>query len=101
MIKAVYLHPNADLAYFRENHLELTKALPGLRKFTISVAIADPISGEPPAYNLVNEVYFDDIEAYRAAFESEEIKVALGDVPNFSDPDRVLAVVAEEEEVAL
>jgi uncharacterized protein (TIGR02118 family) len=101
VIKAIYLHPNADLEYFREKHLAMTKALPGLRKFTIAVAMADPVDGSPPAYNLVNEVYFDDVESYKAAFASDEIKVALGDVPNFSDPARVLAIVAAEEDIPL
>lgn len=101
MIKAIYLHPDADLEYFRKHHIEMTKALPGLRKFTMSVAIEDPLDGSKPKFNLVNEVYFDDIEAYKRAFESKEVEVALADVPNFSDPNAVVAIVSVEEDVHL
>lgn len=101
MIKAIYLHPNADLDYFREHHIAMTKALPGLRRFTMSVAIEDPLDGSMPSYNLVNEVYFDDLEAYKRAFQSDEVKVALGDVPNFSDPTAVVAILSVEEDVPL
>ena len=48
MIKVIVLHPNADTKYNREHHLALTKALPGLRKFTVNETMPDPLTGQKP-----------------------------------------------------
>jgi uncharacterized protein (TIGR02118 family) len=101
VIKVIVLHPNADTAYNRESHLDLTKALPGLRKFTVSETMPDPLDGKVPPYNLVNEVWFDDIESYRRAFQSPEVEIALADVPNFSRLDQVITMVSVEEDIPL
>ncbi|BCB77781.1 hypothetical protein GCM10022251_38960 [Phytohabitans flavus] len=57
-----------------EDHLEFAKKLPGLRKYTVNVAVAD----DAP-YDAVNELYFDDEEARVAAFASEDGKAAAAD----------------------
>ena len=101
MIKVIVLHPNADTKYNREQHLEFTKALPGLRRFTVNETMADPLTGQKPPYNLVNEVYFDDIEAYKAAFTSPEVKRAIADVANFSDFSVVIQMVSVENDIPL
>jgi uncharacterized protein (TIGR02118 family) len=101
VIKVIVLHPHADTEYHRTRHLDLSKVLPGLRKFTISEAMPDPLTGEEPPYNLVNEVYFDDIESYKKAFRSPEVERALADVPKFSDLRAVITIVSFEEDVPL
>jgi uncharacterized protein (TIGR02118 family) len=67
----------------------------------VSETQVDPLTCKKPPYNLVNEVYFDDIEAYRKAFTSPEVERALADVPNFSNLDDVITMVSIEEDVSL
>lgn len=99
MIKVVVLHPNADLGYNREFHAPLTAALPGLRKYTISEAMPDPMTGERPRYNLINTLYFDDIDSYKAAFSSREVDIAKADVKNFSDLSVAVTLVTVEADI--
>jgi uncharacterized protein (TIGR02118 family) len=101
MIKVVVLHPNADLEYNRKSHVPLTAALPGLRKYTISEAIPDPMTGLPPQYNLINTIYFDDIESYKAAFSSAEVDTAKADVKHFSDLSVAVTLVTVEKDIEL
>ena len=99
MIKVVVLHPNANLAYNRTSHAPLSAALPGLRKYTISEAMPDPMTSEPPMNNLINTLYVDDIESYKAAFSSHEVVVAKADVKNFSDLSVAVTLVTVEEDI--
>lgn len=57
-----------------EDHVEFARKLPGLRRYTVNVALAD----DSP-YDAVNEMWFDDEEARAAAFASEHGKAAAGD----------------------
>jgi uncharacterized protein (TIGR02118 family) len=57
-----------------EDHLEFAKKLPGLRRYTVNVAVA-----EDAPYDAVNELWFDDEEARAAAFASADGKAAAGD----------------------
>jgi uncharacterized protein (TIGR02118 family) len=99
MIKVVVLHPNADLHYNRQSHAPLTAALPGLRKYTISEAMPDPMTGLPPQYNLINTLYFDDIESYKAAFSSREVVTAKDDVQHFSNLAVAVTLVTVEADI--
>jgi uncharacterized protein (TIGR02118 family) len=101
VIKVVVLHPNADLDYNREFHAPLTAALPGLRKYTVSEGMPDPMTGEPPRYNLINTLYFDDLASYQAAFSSPEVDVAKADVKNFSDLTVAVTLVTVEADIPL
>jgi uncharacterized protein (TIGR02118 family) len=58
-----------------QDHAEFAKALPGLRKYAVSV----PVDPESAAYDSVNELYFDDEQARAAAFASEAGKAAGAD----------------------
>lgn len=57
-----------------DDHLEFARRLPGLRRYTVNVAVA-----EDAPYDAVNELYFDDEEARAAAFASEHGKAAAAD----------------------
>jgi len=56
------------------DHLEFAKKLPGLRKYVVNVS-----GGDDPAFDAVNELYFDDEDARVAAFASEHGKAAAAD----------------------
>lgn len=81
MIKLISLLRRADgiskedfTRWVTSEHLQYAKALPGLRKYTVSVT-SDP---DAP-YDAVNEMWFDDEEARAAAFASDAGKAAAGD----------------------
>jgi uncharacterized protein (TIGR02118 family) len=57
-----------------DDHFEFAKNLPGLRKYTVNVAVADDA-----AFDAVNEMWFDDEAARAAAFASDAGKAAAGD----------------------
>ncbi|BCB90965.1 EthD family reductase [Phytohabitans suffuscus] len=81
MLKVVSLLKRADglskedfARWVVEDHLEFAKRLPGLRRYTVNVSVADDA-----AYDAVNELWFDDDEARVAAFASEHGRAAAGD----------------------
>ena len=57
-----------------DDHFEFAKNLPGLRRYTVNVAVADDA-----AFDAVNEMWFDDEAARAAAFASDAGKAAAGD----------------------
>jgi len=69
-----------SLADFRhwalEEHPELAKKLPGLRRYHMSVLLDD--QAELPA-DAVSEMWFDNMEARAAAFATEAGKAAAAD----------------------
>lgn len=95
---------------FREGHVELGKQLPGLKKYTTSVPTKLP--GEvrhrpggshdasvPDAglaeYDLVSELWFEDLDAFNRAFSSEASRAALEDETEFIK--EIYFLVVEEE----
>jgi len=58
-------------------HPEFGKALPGLRRYVMNVAVAD-VADAP--YDVVSELWFDDEQAFTAAFATDEGKAAGADV---------------------
>jgi uncharacterized protein (TIGR02118 family) len=88
--------PEAFDRHYREIHIPLAKKLPGLRRYTISRDHA-PIRGAEPFY-LVAELDWDDVAAFRQAFQSPEGKATAQDVPKFA-PSGVRSMVYELEDV--
>ncbi len=97
MIKVFYMHPKADVEYFRKHHLLLAKKLPGVAHLTMNVAGPSP-EGTPPPFRLVNELWFNSEADLQAMMGSRELQEALADVPNFNpDPSSVVVVFSQEE----
>jgi len=79
-------------AWALEQHAPKGKDLPGLRRYSMSVVEAD----DPDLpYHAVSELYFDDEEAFTAAFASEAGKAAGADVAAHA-ASRVRLVTREE-----
>ena len=70
------------LDYWQNRHSKLVAALPGLRGYVQNPAI-DPDKRNWPYDGLV-EVWFDDVAAVKAAFESPESDAVRADEPNFT-----------------
>jgi uncharacterized protein (TIGR02118 family) len=79
-------------AWILEEHAPMGRSLPGLREYHVSVVEADD-----PAlpYHAVTELYFDDEDAFKAAFASDAGKAAGADVGAHA-ADRVRLLTSEE-----
>ena len=87
MVKLIALYKKpSDVQAFEEHyanvHLALVEKIPGLRKTEMSRISASP-AGEAPYY-LMYEMYFDDMQAYARAMQSDENKAAGKDLMSFA-----------------
>ena len=78
--------------YWFEEHSPIAKEMPGLRKYVTSV----PNDPERSPYDGVLELYFDDMDALRAAFDSEEGQRTMADAAEFLDLDEGPTMYVEE-----
>jgi uncharacterized protein (TIGR02118 family) len=100
MIKliALYKHPTDVEAFeyhYANIHLKLVEKIPGLRKTEWTRITASPGGAAP--YYMMFEMYFDNMDAYKAAMRSEENKIAGADLMSFAK-DLVTLMVAESYE---
>jgi uncharacterized protein (TIGR02118 family) len=82
------------LRYWREEHAPIVKRVPGLRRYTIQLAVGAP-EGEPPFLGLAS-LSFDDQDAFASAAAGPELAAGLADVPNFADETRLPTAFVEE-----
>jgi uncharacterized protein (TIGR02118 family) len=75
-----------------EEHAPKGRSLPGLREYHVSVVDTDDPS---LPYHAVTELYFDDEDAFTAAFASDAGKAAGADVAAHAS-DRVRLLTSEE-----
>jgi len=77
------LSQDAFRAYWQDHHSQVVAQLPGLRKYVQNPAIDMGGKREWP-YDGVAELWFDNVDAVRAAFRSEESARVRADEPNFT-----------------
>lgn len=87
MVKLIvlYAHPEDKAAFderYRKQHIAIAKKLPGLRRYEMSWVKGSP--GGEPRYHLVAELYFDDMQALKAALKSPEGGAAGQDAMSFA-----------------
>ncbi len=97
MIKLIALYKKpANIDAFEQHyahiHVPLAEKIPGVRKTEWTRFLASP-SGEAPYY-MMYEMYFDNMDAYKAAMQSEANKAAGQDLMSFAR-DLVTLMVAE------
>jgi uncharacterized protein (TIGR02118 family) len=99
MIKAfVLIHRRSDLdwnefsRYFRDVHGPLALRLPGLRHYEQHHVREAFFGGDAPC-DAIAELWFDNADALRSAFDSDAGRTALADNPNFADVSRTRLVV--------
>jgi uncharacterized protein (TIGR02118 family) len=78
--------------YWIEEHTPFTSKVPGLREYRCFPMVG--CDGEPPPYDAIAYITFDDEAAWREAESSPEFAAALGDAPNFQDTDGTEAFYA-------
>ncbi|MFC7205335.1 EthD family reductase [Haloferax namakaokahaiae] len=75
------------------SHAELAKDLPGLKKYVTSL----PTAPERSAYDGIVELYFEDMGALKAAFDSEIGEAVNADAAEFIDMEQGPTLYVEEE----
>lgn len=97
MVKLIALYRKpADVEAFEQHyaqiHIPLVEKIPGIRKTEWTRFLASP-TGEAPYY-MMYEMYFENMEAYKAAMRSVENKAAGQDLMSFAK-DIVTLMVAD------
>lgn len=107
MIKAIYFfHRRPDLTvedfqeYWRTTHADLVRQVPEIQRY---VQCHTLLSGygrpSPPVLDGVEEISFESTADLSSAMERPGGKVAMADLANFVDTNRVRRIVAEEIEI--
>ena len=99
---ALYKKPEDSQAFddhYFNTHMPLANKMPGLKKVEISKALGAP--GGEAEYYLMAELYFEDMEALKAAMSSPEGKAAAKDVMSFAKEIVSMMFVDVVEEKAL
>jgi uncharacterized protein (TIGR02118 family) len=81
--------------YLQETHGPLAKNLPGLRKYVQNSVRNDP-KRQPPGWDAVIELYFDDWSSMEAAWASPQGAASDADLPLFTDMTRTTWSVVDE-----
>lgn len=92
------MSPAEFRAYFRDIHGPMGEALPGLRRYVQNYRTDDP-NREPPPWDGIAELWFDDYEALQAAFASEAGGRATRDLPEFADVEATTLSIMDEVEL--
>ena len=82
--------------YWIEVHGGLGSKLPGLRRYVQSHLIDEAYLYAEPRYDGVAQLWFENVEAMRAAFESPQGKALAADGPKFIDTSALRYFVAQE-----
>ncbi|MGA8493158.1 MAG: EthD domain-containing protein [Terriglobales bacterium] len=103
MIKVVYciskkagLTDDEFFRYWEKVHGPIGARIPRLRKLVQSHRLIAPEDTQPPDYDGMAELWFDDLDALLAARHSPEWKASTEDEANFIDHSRVAYFVSEE-----
>jgi uncharacterized protein (TIGR02118 family) len=82
--------------YWIEVHGSLGSKLPGLRRYVQSHLIDEAYLYAEPRYDGVAQLWFENADAMRAAFESAQGKALAADGPKFIDTSALRYFVAQE-----
>ena len=100
-VGVVYRRPDLSredfLRHWQNNHADVVKKLPGLRKYVQGPAVTR--AGREPSFDGIAELWFDDVAALKQAWRSEAGQTVREDERRFIDLDRSFAFWAEEHHV--
>ena len=106
MVKAVaILKRRPDLTFqqfvdhWRNVHADLALQIPGVVKYVQSPALQVPGSRSEPKADGIAEIWFENIETYRAGFKTPQAEALLADERNFLDLDKVIRTFVQEIEI--
>jgi uncharacterized protein (TIGR02118 family) len=86
--------------YWRDVHGPIAGRIPGLQRY-VQCHVVPELYDRPtlPAFDGAAELWFEDLDAMRAAMQSPEVQAALEDEKNFIDHTRVASFVTIEKPV--
>ena len=107
MVKLIYCInrlPGMSVAdfqrYWRETHAPIAGAIPGVRRYVQCHVLLELYDRDTePPYDGAAELWFDDLDALRAAMRTPEVEAAREDERNFIDHARVALFITEENPV--
>jgi len=82
-------------AYLRTAHRNLARRLPGLKRY-VQNHVAEDSKRQPPAWDAVVELYWENRKAMEAAWASPEGQAATKDLEAFADLSRSSWSIVEE-----
>ena len=85
--------------YWRDTHGPIAAKIPGLRRYVQCHTAPETYGARAPGFDGAAELWFDDLDAMRAAMGSPEVQAALEDEKNFIDHSRVASFVTIEKPV--
>jgi uncharacterized protein (TIGR02118 family) len=85
--------------YWRDTHGPIAGAIPGLRRYVQCHTAPETYASRPPGFDGAAELWFDDLDALRAAMRSPEVAAAVEDEKNFIDHSRVASFITVEKPV--
>jgi len=94
------LEPEAFQAHWREKHAPLGSRVPGLRRYVQNHTRLAGYARRQPLWDGVVELWFDDVDAFRAAWSSEEMEPVRADEPAFLDVANCKGLLAREHVVS-
>lgn len=104
MVKLIYcISKKADMPveefqrYWREVHAPIAAAIPGVRRYVQCHVVPTTYAGRnAPAFDGAAELWWDDLDAMRAAMGTPEVAAAIEDEKNFIDHAKVASFVTVE-----
>lgn len=86
--------------YWRETHGPIAARIPGLKRYVQCHTAPESYAGRAaPGFDGAAELWFDSLDAMRAAMGTPEVQAALEDEKNFIDHSRVSSFVTVEKPV--
>jgi len=98
MIKVSVFYPHSggskfDMAYYVEKHMPMVRQKLGAacKGMAVEHGVDGATPGAPPTYVAMGHVWFDSVEAFRAAW-APHAEAIMGDVPNYTKIQPILQV---------
>jgi uncharacterized protein (TIGR02118 family) len=85
--------------YWHDVHGPIGRRIPGLRRLVQSHPVLHPDDLPSAAFDGMAELWFDDLDALRAARKSAEWQASNNDEANFIDETRTALFLTEEREI--
>jgi uncharacterized protein (TIGR02118 family) len=83
--------------YWRDVHAPIAAKIPGVRRYVQCHVVPETYAGRTaPAFDGAAELWWDSLEAMRAATGTPEVQAALDDEKNFIDHTRVASFITVE-----
>lgn len=83
-------------AYWRTDHADVVKHLPGLRRYHQSHALLGGYRKGDLIYDGIAEIWVDDVDALRAMADTPAYDAVLRDEENFIDRPKMAMILTQE-----